>query len=323
MRMKKGRKLKNMEIDEVSLVKTPANNRFFFFVKSELAEKMKSGATTVSSEPEAEKMLDKREEDTDAIEILKSLSDDEVDPDKLDFAEEYLELTGEKLNEDQIEKAGELPAKVLAAIKGAFRILNTYRDDLPENVKNALSLLGKYTAGKYPHPAPYQKTGDDDEMNDEEMKKIGKKMSKADATKLAETIKHLTGFLPSDFLKGILDEEEKAENENGLFRRLEELLNNNKPGEDEKSDSKDDRDEKDGEDDKEDGKGDDSKDVDDSDEKDNSIPTLESISKTLERIEGRLAVVEKSKGIRKGLENDEDSADSDSEDPFPSFPDVD
>ena len=64
---------------------------------------------------------------------------------------------------DTLEKADELPAEALDALKQAMKILVKYKDDYPEDLRDALGVIAQAAAGNY-GKKPVQK--DDDGAND-------------------------------------------------------------------------------------------------------------------------------------------------------------
>lgn len=106
----KARKLKDIMIDEISLVEEGANQKRFYILKQQRSRDMK-----------------------ELIEIMKSLLGDE--------------LTDEEIEEFQ---KAELSDNALKAIKSAAKTLDKYKEDLPADVKAALKTLMKYASYGYP-----------------------------------------------------------------------------------------------------------------------------------------------------------------------------
>jgi hypothetical protein len=253
MRFEKGRELRDIKLREVSFVKNPANRRTFLFFKSAHGEH-----ETVDEEQEGEKIMDKE---------LKEL------------LEEFL---GEKIEDDSdIEKAGKLTEKVVNAIKGALKILNKYKDALPDDAKEAVDTLAKYATTKYPYPKPYQK----DQGSEEDLEKSGKKLSKATLEKLLAIRKLIDELLPDD-VKKMAEEVDKDELGFEMLQKMYDKLFT----EPDKDDEKEDKDDK--------GTGD--------------------LIKALKQIDTRLEKLEKMKGKKRELDN-EDEDEEDDGDPFPSI----
>ena len=65
---------------------------------------------------------------------------------------------------DTLEKADELPAEALDALKQAMKILVKYKDDYPEDLRDALGVIAQAAAGNY-GKKPVQKDDDDDDIS--------------------------------------------------------------------------------------------------------------------------------------------------------------
>lgn len=109
------RKLKDIDVDEITLCESAANRKKFFILKSE----------------------DTMEE---FIKQLKKF----MAPDEEEGDEE------QALTEKDIEKAEKLSDKAMTAIKGALNILNKYKADMPDDVLKAIQTLAKYASYGYP-----------------------------------------------------------------------------------------------------------------------------------------------------------------------------
>lgn len=288
---KKKRRLRDIEVKEVSYVGTPANRMSFLFFKED-------------ADPECGyvpgKPKDNRCAKCGAIlkrcrwkgyakmnakglfeAMLKAFNDEDLEENPLELEKDYEELVEEEMDGSQIEKAEKLKPSVSKAIAGAMRILAKWKDDLPSDAKKALQLLSKLATGKYPYPAPYKKSEDEGE----EMGKAGAKVSKHTATELAKAMKILEALLPEGFLKAL--EEEAGEQELGaMVRDIHSMLKAGSSGKEENGSDK----ESDGE-----GSG---------EEVEGEKGSESEILKTLNDISDRLKVVEKQKGVKKGLESD-------------------
>jgi len=312
------RDLKDIDLDEISFVKTPANKRTFLFYKGlekagdyvcpECGYKKtfdkpvrnpkcpKCGTIMECASGKSEDGSMELKKDQKLEEFVKSFEGDGFTWGSIDLAKEYKEFLGEEMESEQVEKQKKLPEKVYNAIKGAFNILNKYKDDLPSDLRSAVESLAKYAAGKYPYPKPYKK-GEEEEGEDVE--KSGKKLSKDTIGKLMAIRKILDELLPED-VKKALEEEAKepdpiailksiSDSLTAFGKRLEKL----EKGEGGKEESGD-------------GKGEDEGPADE-------------VTKQLEAIADRLDTLEKQKPAKKGLEGDgkEELAKSD-EDLWPS-----
>jgi len=87
--------------------------------------------------------------------------------------DELLELLKLDLeNEDQVDETlqkAKLSDKALKAVKGALRLLNAYKDELPKDILNTLARLGGYG---YAEPEKSAEGKDDTEEESEDVKKM-------------------------------------------------------------------------------------------------------------------------------------------------------
>lgn len=311
LKLKKGRKLKNIKVDEVSLVKNPASRKLFLFFKSleksgelvcpECGYRLdysghrmpgrkkcpKCGTIMQCAAKKSEELRMLKDKHIDAV--LESFEKEELEEIKLEA--EYKEFLDEEMDAEQIEKAKKMPAEALNAIKAAFRMLNKWKEHLPSGLKSAVDLMAKIASGKHPYPKPYKKGEDGEE---EDLEKAGRRISKFVSGQIWEAIKKLQALLPDDFKK----EQEAEEEEIDLQELLKEAINAFVAKEENPED-------KDAE-----------EEADDSDPANPVLEKLEEISKRLEK-------VEKARGLKKGIESDGekegDIKKGDEEDPWTSL----
>jgi hypothetical protein len=255
MQFEKGRKLKDIKLREVSFVETPATRKPFLFFKSA------SGEHETDEEQEEVEIMDK-----ELKELLEAFLDEKIEDD------------------DDIEKAEKLTEKVVNAIKEALKILNEYKDALPDDAKKAVDTLVKYATTKYPYPKPYKKSKEEES----DLEKAGKKLSKATMEKLLAMRKLIDELLPDD-IKKMAEEIDKDELAFEMLQKMHDKLFA-EPEDDEE-------DEEDDEEGEETGK----------------------IMKFLKGIDARLEKLEKMKGKKRELDDEEDDEEDD-KDPFPSIP---
>ncbi len=171
------RKLKDIDVDEISLVPEAANRKTFFILKRRnlMDEELKA-------------LLSEFFDDEDVAEIEK--------------------MATEVADVDDVEKQKKLSQQALNAIKGAFNMLNKYKADLPDDLAGALKTLAKYAAAKaYPYPYPQKAKVD----------KAGAKLSKATREQLAKILALLKESPKAiAMLKTLLGQEvEKADDDDG------------------------------------------------------------------------------------------------------------
>jgi len=191
------RKLKDIDVAEISLVDNAANRKKFYIVK-------------------------RRRQMDEFIKLLKSFMGEDDD--------EF------KLSEEDIAKAEKLDEKAIKAIQGALNILNKYKDVYPNDVLTAIKTLTKYAAYGYSYPAKKSLTEEEliEELTDVE--KAGRKLSKATIEQLKKAMEIIQSLieekeeditkghkLPPEIVKKLekLAEYEKAEKERIEKERIE------------------------------------------------------------------------------------------------------
>ncbi len=145
------RKLKDLDIEEISLVDAGAVRKTFYIKKQ-------------------------RRSLMDLIEILKDM----LGPDT-------------ELSDDEVKKAKELTEDAAKAIAGALKILNKYKDDMPDDVLGAIKTLAKYASYGYPAKKSADEVDFVAELTDVE--KAGARLSKATIEELKKAIEILRGII--------------------------------------------------------------------------------------------------------------------------------
>jgi len=100
----------------------------------------------------------------------------------------FIGATDEELKE-WIEKAKDLPAEAINAIKGALNLLKKYEDVLPDDLMPAIKTLGKYAS--YGYPSKKEKAADPDI----DVEKVGARLSKATLEQLKQIKEVIEKFL--------------------------------------------------------------------------------------------------------------------------------
>jgi septal ring factor EnvC (AmiA/AmiB activator) len=103
-----------------------------------------------------------------------------------------------------------LSPEAINSIKGALNILNKFKGDFSQELKDAVAVLAKFVAKPYPYPYPAKKS-------DEDLEKAGKKISKDTLKAIKKAIGILNGVLSKgdetkeaiSVLSALLSEEEK------------------------------------------------------------------------------------------------------------------
>jgi len=168
--LRKARKLFDIEVDEVSLVENPANFKRFLIVKND--------GTNIEKDNTMDKEL---------LELLKAFIGNEED---------------EELEE--VLKAA-VPKQVVASLKSALKVMNTYKDTLPDDLVKSMTVIAKYAAAGYGYPQPTKKS--EEEIADA-LEKAGKKVSKDTIKEMVAALKTIHGGL--DMLNKILPEESRV-----------------------------------------------------------------------------------------------------------------
>jgi len=300
------KRLKQIQLDEISLVSAPANRKKFYIIKEQKC-------------PDCGGILKQMRIDEDEActqlkcsecgRIIESSTIKEVF-EMEDLMKIYKELTGdsEDFSEEQISILKAMKEETLNAIKGALNMLNKYKADMPKDLKDAVDVLAKYVTGKAPYPYPYP-TKKDAEILDQliekhkkevvELEKAGKKLSKDTIEKIRSVIKSLAG-LPDAIktLQSLLPEGEEVKkdtNEDDKSGELAEQVKKeftDKLGEIVKSIEK---------------------------MTEESKKTAEEVKKSAEDMDKRLTVLEEEKGIKKSIDGEGDDDEDEEAGNFPSI----
>ena len=110
---RRGRRLRDIDVDEISLVSQGANRKRFFIIKSdqEVLETME----------ELEQLINEFNPEGYEVEILRKAKD-------------------------------KLPKDMLNELTKAYKVLVKYMDDLPSDLKEGIDILGKYASYGYGSP---------------------------------------------------------------------------------------------------------------------------------------------------------------------------
>ena len=110
-----------------------------------------------------------------------------------ELIEFYKNLTGDNVdfNEQEIEFLKKLTDASVKDIKDAISTLNKYKGDFSKDLQDAVSMLAKWATKPYPYPYPAKKSDDD-------IAKVGAKLSKDTVDALKKAIEALITILPED-----------------------------------------------------------------------------------------------------------------------------
>lgn len=305
------RELIDIDVDEVSLVNKPANDETFLFFKlfgknshvcrdcgyTEANPNVKVCAAC-DGDLTTKAFFAKETDSMDEILVL------------------FKSLFGEELTDDDgnvIEKADQLSNEAQQAIKAALGMINKYKSEMPDELRSAIHVLAKYASGgKNPYPKPYKKEQDDPDQED--LSKAGKRHSKATINKLSQIVDIINSIISSPDMKKDADgETEKEKIEGDLDTVIKALLeftkgSDMKTEEKEKDETKDEKLEKKEEDKEEDKEKDEKVEKKEEDKKDS---LEERIIKSLDDLSARLEVVEKAGGFKKSLPEGEKDKEKD------------
>ncbi|GAH67857.1 unnamed protein product, partial [marine sediment metagenome] len=145
--------------------------------------------------------LSKSEMEVNGMDMNKELKDllDSYFDEEVSFAPEEFEFEKAKLSD-----------KALNALKGALNLINKYKKDFPDDLKDAVGVLAKYASYGYGYPAKKKE-------DDKDLKKSGELLSKGIVGKIKRIIKTLNDLLPEgdreDLKKSVVDEGKDADKE--------------------------------------------------------------------------------------------------------------
>ncbi len=176
------RELRNIKPKELSFVDAPANRKQFLFFKKEKSDEKSHADSKVNRLTKGDYLMNKE---------LREL------------IEEYF---GDKFVAEEFEKAEKLSDKALNAIRGALKLINKYKADLPDDLKKAVGILAKYAGYGYGYPA-----------KKEDVEKSGAKFSKDTLEKLKKAIESL------EALKTVLPELKEETQKSKVEKSIEEL----------------------------------------------------------------------------------------------------
>lgn len=321
--VKKSRSLKDIELEEVSLVDLAANKRKFLFFKrgksddeghADSVTKQRELKVSIESDgTEAGTKILVNGKEIDGIEsfyfdywkprgveldgkrpasigcsyskIVEAadtgfkrtetfhLSKGEIKMDKeiLELVKEYL---GEEFKEEEFTKVEKLSDEAVKAIKDALKLVNKYKADFPDDLSKAVAVLVRYAGYGYGYPAKEgsAESNEDGNNNDEGVfDKSGKKLSKETLKKLVDALKAIQSVLPEDtkVKKSATEEPTKDDALKEIKEAIEKMATSTQ-GSDEK---------------------------------------LKEITDSITEVTKRLEVVEKTKGIKKSIESQDDDDD--------------
>lgn len=323
----KARSLSDIDLEEVSLVDLPANKRKFLFFKSGKPEDQKDGSGSINKEDNLKisiesngskkgtKILVNGEEIEGMNSFYFSLYEDSEISDNARISCSYTkavevedgfkrtesyyltkgdnpmdnemkallaELLGEDFDADEFAKSNDTEA-----IKGALKLVAKYKSDFPDELVEAVKVLAKNA--NYTNKA---EENDSDAGKDNDLEKSGKKFSKDTIEKLLAMFKTLQSILPND------DTSKTAKKDNDADAVA-------------KNDNSNDKDKVE--------KNADDKSSNAFDELKKSIEkmatenadSLKELSETVDQVSKRLEAVEKEKGVKKGIDGQDDNSDDD------------
>jgi hypothetical protein len=145
--------------------------------------------------------------------ILKELSDLELDEVSLvdmpaikrkflivKKQEENMEEKDLTLEDVEAEVEKKISDKGINAIKGALKMLDAYKDEMPPKVKDAIQVLAEAAGYGYPEGYGYAKPKKEEK---EETKKAGAKFSKEDKEKIRAIAKQVLALIEEDIEESV------------------------------------------------------------------------------------------------------------------------
>lgn len=309
------RKLRDIDVEEISLVDAASNRKKFLIVKKDGKTQKQKAHISIDSDGTVKgtKIVVGGEEVNDLVDFSFSFYEPrsgdveglgknvsctyskvtetedgfkhtdhfylskslEVKKGMKELKEQLKDYLGEDFSEEEFEKAEKLSDKVLNALKGAMNILNKYKADFPDELKKAVGVLAKYAGYGYP-----AKKSDEPYKLEKVIEALEKAhLEKAGAKLSKNTKKQIQKAI--DALKKLLDADlKKGEGDGELKKELEEIKKSiEKLGEKDKD---------------------------------------EDLKKELDKITKRLETIEKAKGIKKSIDGDGDPGEGKG-DKWPSF----
>ena len=115
---RRGRRLRDIDVDEISLVDFAATGRKFMIIKS---------AEVTNTMEELEQLINEFNPEGNEIEVLRKAKD-------------------------------KLPKEMLNELTKAYKALVKYKDDLPSDLKEGIDILGKYASYGYPEAKGIKKS---------------------------------------------------------------------------------------------------------------------------------------------------------------------
>lgn len=317
--MQKSRKLKDIEVRELSLVNDPANERKFLFVKSNKKKSVKLDLGITSDGTVGGTVIKLNGEDLADVEnfnfnLYNSLNNGPDSPVGCSYSKlvdgdngfkrsetfwlskakgismdsELVELLKSLFGDEvDFKKKADIGEDALKAVKSALKTLGKYKDDFPDDLKKAIGTLAKYASDGYGYP---EAKGDKDKKEEEDkdkLKKAGAKFSKDTLTKLQEVVKAveaLKSILPE--LKEATQKSKDGDEKDELSKSLEELQK--KLATLTKSVSEED--------------------------KSKGSEEIGKLTETIKSLTERLTTIEKAAGVKQGIDGQDDIKDDDNKD---------
>jgi len=115
---RRGRRLQNIDVNEISLVDSAATGKKFMIIKS---------AEVTNTMRELEELLNEFNPEGNEIEILRKAKD-------------------------------KLPKEMLDELTKTYKVLVKYKDDFPDDLTEAIKILGKYASYGYPESKGIKKS---------------------------------------------------------------------------------------------------------------------------------------------------------------------
>lgn len=171
-------RLKDIEIDEISLVDFAANRKKFLIIKN--------------GKKNTQRLLAMQGDGGIINERVKKMKE------LRKLFEDYFGDGFEKEEFEKFEKV-ELKAEILKEMKDAMGLVNKYQDDLPSELKEAVGILAKYASYGY---GTTEKRGDDFEKALEKaLEKSGAKLSKSTIEQVTKAIEILSKMIGLELKK--------------------------------------------------------------------------------------------------------------------------
>jgi len=186
-------KLEEIKLKEIGLVNAAANRKKFLIIKQNGVEKMqcqKCGHILKQDEIVYNSLNQLKCSECGTLLLTTLNKESEME----NLKKLFKDFCGEEISEKTIEFIKTMKEESVKAIEKSFATIAKYKDDMPEDLIEAVSVLGKYSVDK---GQPYSSEKEEElQKKVAELEKAGKKISKDTEKIIKEVVKTLIKLLP-------------------------------------------------------------------------------------------------------------------------------